>query len=62
MVNTEQETDMLEKILQRLAAMFPRQDYQSRLEQYIVSHNPKTTVDVEYYERRFNQQQSRGLL
>ena len=53
---------MLEKILQRLAAMFPRQDYQSRLEQYIASQNPKTSVDVEYYERQFNQQQSRGLL
>jgi len=38
---------MLAEILKRLAEMFPRQDYQSRLERYISSHYPKSTADVE---------------
>ena len=50
------------KMIERLAEMFPKQDYQSRLEQYISSRRPKSTVDVEYYERQFNQQHSRGFL
>jgi len=37
---------MLAEILKRLAEMFPRQDYQSRLERYISSHYPKSTADV----------------
>jgi hypothetical protein len=50
------------KIIERLAEMFPKQDYQSRLEQYIASRCPQNTVDVEYYERQFNQQHARGFL
>ena len=50
------------KMIERLAEMFPKQDYQSRLEQYISSRRPKSTVDVEYYERQFNQQHTRGFL
>jgi len=33
---------MLAEILKRLAEMFPRQDYQSRLERYISSHSKRT--------------------
>jgi hypothetical protein len=51
---------MLAEILKRLAEMFPRQDYQSRLERYISSHYPKSTADVEYFERQYYQQQQRG--
>ena len=54
---------MLAEILKRLAEMFPGQDYQSRLEQYILSRYPKSAADVEYFERQYNQQQySRGYL
>jgi len=49
---------MLAEILKRLAEMFPRQDYQSRLERYISSHYPKSTADVEYFERQYYQQQT----
>ena len=48
---------MLSEILKRLAEMFPRQDYQSRLERYISSHRPKSTADVEHFEREYNQKQ-----
>ena len=42
--------------------MFPKQDYQSRLEQYIASHRPQSAVDVELLEREYNQRQSRGFV
>jgi len=51
---------MLSEILKRLAKMFPRPDYQSRLECYISSHYPKSASDVEYYERQYYQKQQRG--
>jgi hypothetical protein len=50
------------KIIERLAEMFPKQDYQSRLEQYIASHRPQNTGDIERYERQYSQQHSRGFL
>jgi len=52
---------MLAEILKRLAEMFPKQDYQSRLERYISSHYPQSVGDVEYLERQYNQQQ-KGFL
>ena len=51
---------MLAEILKRLAEMFPRQDYQSRLERYISSHYPKSVADVEYFERQYYQKQQAG--
>jgi FtsZ-interacting cell division protein YlmF len=51
---------MLADILKRLAEMFPQQDYQSRLEQYISSRYPKSAADVEYYERQYYQRQQSG--
>lgn len=54
---------MLAEILKRLAEMFPGQDYQSRLEQYILSRYPKSVSDVEYFERQYNHRQySKGYL
>ena len=50
------------KIIERLAEMFPKQDYQSRLEQYIASHRPQSIGDVERYERQYSQQHARGFL
>jgi len=50
--------DMLEK----LAEMFPKQDYHTRLDCYISSRQPKNTADVEYLQRQFEQQKHRGLI
>lgn len=55
-------SEKIYKMIERLAEMFPKQDYQSRLEQYIASHHPQSTGDVERYERQFNQQHARGFL
>jgi hypothetical protein len=53
---------MLEKLLKRLGQWFPGNDYQSRLEQYIVNRHPQCTADVEHWERRYFEDQRRGLV
>ena len=40
-------------LLERLADMFPKQKYQSRLEQYINSKNPTNAADVDYWQRQY---------
>ena len=50
------------RMIERLAEMFPRQDYQSRLDHYIASRRPQSAGDVELYEREYFQRNSRGLL
>ena len=53
---------MLEKLLKRLAQVFPGSDYQSRLEYYIATRHPQTTADVEMLERQYYQDQQRGIV
>jgi hypothetical protein len=45
---------LLERVLERLAEMFPKQGYQSRLEQYINSKNPTNTAEVDYWQRHYD--------
>ena len=55
---------MFVKFVERLAEMFPKQNYQSRLEQYIASKNPASAGDVDYWERQYHseaQYWGRGL-
>jgi hypothetical protein len=52
----------IQKMIERLAEMFPKQDYQSRLERYIASRRPTSAGDVEFYEREFYQRQAGGML
>jgi len=55
---------LLERILERLAEMFPKQGYQSRLEQYINSKNPTNASEVDYWQRQYeteSQYWGRGL-
>jgi len=59
MVNTEKEKTMSElmtKLLERLAEMFPGSGYQSRLEAYIASRHPRDVFDVERFQREFSQE------
>jgi hypothetical protein len=53
---------MLATLLQRLAKKFPSSDYQSRLDQYITNRNPQSTADVEHWERRYFEDQRRGIV
>lgn len=53
---------MLAPLLERLAEMFPKSDYQSRLEQYIASRQPQNAADVEMLERQYFQEQQRSII
>lgn len=48
-------------LLERLAEMFPKQDYQSRLDRYIKSRNPKTAAEVEHHMMAFERIEFGGL-
>lgn len=55
MVNTDMEKiKMIEKLLERLAEMFPKQDYQSRLERYLASKNITTAGEIDHWVRQFD--------
>jgi hypothetical protein len=47
--------------LERLAELFPSQDYQSRMDRFINSHHPKSASDVEHWEKQFHSQEQKGL-
>ena len=49
-------------MLEKLAEMFPKQDYHTRLDRYISSRQPKNTADVENLQRQFEAHQNRGLI
>jgi hypothetical protein len=50
---------VLANLLQRLAEIFPGNDYQSRMENYIANRNPQTAADVEHWERQYHYEQQR---
>lgn len=50
----------LSTLLERLSEMFPKQDYQSRLERYIRSQNPQTAAEVEHYAVMFERRNFTG--
>ena len=52
----------LANLIERLSEMFPKQDYQSRLEQYIESNKPETVHDVERLQKRFDHQEFKRLI
>ena len=54
-------SQLMTKLLERLAEMFPTQNYQSRLEQYIASRHPQNVADVEMFTRDYNYQQKAWL-
>lgn len=52
---------LFQNLLERLAEMFPKQDYQARLDRFINSQNPKSAADVEHYARAFEKIETRKL-
>ena len=64
MVNTEKEKTMSQmfiQLIERLAEMFPRQGYQSRLEQYLSTKCITSASDVEYWSRQYDKQSDRNF-
>jgi hypothetical protein len=54
-------SELMTKLLERLAEMFPNSSYQHRLDAYIASRRPCDVFDVERYQREFNQE-SKGFI
>jgi hypothetical protein len=57
MVNTDTRrktmSQLMMQILERLSEMFPKQNYQSRLDYYLTSKNVQNVADVEYWTRQY---------
>jgi len=63
-VNTEKEKKMSQMFIQfveRLAEMFPKQNYQTRLEQYLSTKCIASASDVEYWQRQYDKQSDRNF-
>ena len=50
----QQLSNKMLSLLERLAEMFPKQSYQTRLEAYITSKNPQNAADVDYWSRQYH--------
>ena len=48
-------SQLMTQLLERLAEMFPQENYQSRLDQYLTSKHVQSIGDVEYWTRRYEQ-------
>jgi len=49
----------IKKLLSKVLSFF-KPDYQSDLETYILSKNPKTSIDVEYWTIMYNRKLLKG--
>lgn len=49
-------------MLERLAEMFPTQNYQSKLEDYLSRYYIDNPAQLEHLQRQFDQQQAKGYL
>lgn len=58
----ERHTMSIIDMLEKLAEMFPKQDYHTRLDRYITAKHPKSAADVEQLQRQFETHQARGLI
>lgn len=50
-------TATIAQLLERLAEMFPKQDYQSRLDKYLSSKNVQSTAELEHWIRQYDANQ-----
>jgi hypothetical protein len=54
-------SQMFIQLVERLAEMFPKQNYQSRLEQYLNTKCIASEADVEYWSRQYDKQSDRNF-
>jgi hypothetical protein len=55
-------TKIIAQLLNRMAEMFPKQDYQSRLDCYLNSKSIQNTADVEHWVRQFDKNNERNFV
>jgi len=53
-------SDFITNLLERLAEMFPKQNYQSKLEEYLATKNIKDTGDLDNWITRYHREQERN--
>ena len=51
-------TATIAKLVERLAEMFPQQNYQSKLDAYLQSKNVKEIGEVEHWIKEFDRKES----
>jgi hypothetical protein len=51
-------TATIAKLVERLAEMFPKQNYQSKLDVYLANKNVKNISDVEHWIKEFDRKGS----
>jgi hypothetical protein len=54
-------TATIAKLIERLAEMFPSQNYQSRLDSFLASKNVQDVADVEHWTREYDRRQGSYL-
>jgi hypothetical protein len=54
-------SQMFIQLVERLVEMFPKQNYQPRLEQYLSTKCIASEADVEYWQRQYNKQSDRNF-
>ena len=55
-------TAAIAKLLERLAEMFPKQDYQSRLDRYLNSKSIQSTAELEHWMRQYDKNNERNFV
>jgi hypothetical protein len=55
-------SQLMTQLLERLAEMFPKQNYQSRLEQYLNTKSITSAADVEYWSRQYDKNSDRNFV
>jgi hypothetical protein len=54
-------SQMFIQFIERLAEMFPKQNYQTRLEQYLSTKCIQSVSDVEYWQRQYDKNSDRNF-
>lgn len=52
-------SDLITNLLERLAEMFPKQDYQTKLDRYLASKNIQDTCDLDHWITRYHRDEGR---
>jgi hypothetical protein len=47
-------SQMFIQLVERLAEMFPKQNYQSRLDQYLSTKSIQSIADLEHWQRQYD--------
>jgi len=50
------------KLLERLAEMFPKQNYQTRLDQYLNSKNIQSTAELDHWITQYEKNHERNFV